>query len=34
MLYRVSQNKVCTRLLSHNTASIASILKIRRGLDS
>ena len=31
--YRVSQKKY-TRLMSHNTASIASILQIRLGLDS
>ena len=33
VLYRVSQKKY-TRLMSQNTASIASILQIRPGLDS
>ena len=31
-MYRLSQKKY-TRLMSHNTASIASILQIRIGLD-
>ena len=31
--YRVSKIKY-TRLISHNTAAIASMVKIRRGVDS
>ena len=33
-IYIPSESKKYTRLMGHNTASIASILKIRLGLDS